>query len=63
MAAEAGGNCEATVPGQLVVKNGVTIIGGRYLLCVVEANSQGNKVIRTFPRDFQRSRLLCTRTT
>ncbi|OAX38920.1 PNTB-domain-containing protein [Rhizopogon vinicolor AM-OR11-026] len=27
MAAEAGGNCEATVPGQLVVKNGVTIIG------------------------------------
>ncbi|KIJ69313.1 hypothetical protein HYDPIDRAFT_145217 [Hydnomerulius pinastri MD-312] len=27
MAAEAGGNCEATVPGELVVKNGVTIIG------------------------------------
>ncbi|KAG2111648.1 NAD(P) transhydrogenase beta subunit-domain-containing protein [Suillus discolor] len=27
MAAEAGGNCEATVPGKLVVKNGVTIIG------------------------------------
>ena len=27
LAAEAGGNCEATVPGQLVSKNGVTIIG------------------------------------
>lgn len=27
MAAEAGGNCEATVPGKLTVKNGVTIIG------------------------------------
>ncbi|KAG2158216.1 NAD(P) transhydrogenase beta subunit-domain-containing protein [Suillus bovinus] len=27
MAAEAGGNCEGTVPGKLVVKNGVTIIG------------------------------------
>lgn len=27
MAAEAGGNCEATVPGKLTVTNGVTIIG------------------------------------
>ena len=27
MAAEQGGNCELTVPGQLVVKHGVTIIG------------------------------------
>ncbi|KAG2041592.1 PNTB-domain-containing protein [Suillus americanus] len=27
MAAEAGGNCEATVPGKLTVKNGVKIIG------------------------------------
>ncbi|KAF8844456.1 PNTB-domain-containing protein [Paxillus ammoniavirescens] len=27
LAAEAGGNCAATVPGELVVKNGVTIIG------------------------------------
>ncbi|KAF6765278.1 NAD(P) transhydrogenase [Ephemerocybe angulata] len=27
MAAEAGGNCEATKPGELVVKDGVTIIG------------------------------------
>lgn len=39
MAAEAGGNCEATVPGKLVVKNGVTIIGGCHSLCVLEANS------------------------
>src|SRR5688572_1428074 len=27
LAAEAGGNCEATRPGELVVHNGVTIIG------------------------------------
>ncbi|KAF9227694.1 PNTB-domain-containing protein [Gyrodon lividus] len=27
LAAEAGGNCTATAPGELVVKNGVTIIG------------------------------------
>ncbi|KAF8559762.1 PNTB-domain-containing protein [Imleria badia] len=27
LAAEAGGNCQATVPGELVVENGVTIIG------------------------------------
>ncbi|KAF9246330.1 PNTB-domain-containing protein [Melanogaster broomeanus] len=27
LAAEAGGNCAATVPGELVVKNGVTVIG------------------------------------
>jgi len=27
LAAEAGGNCEGTIPGQLAVKNGVTIIG------------------------------------
>jgi NAD/NADP transhydrogenase alpha subunit len=27
LAAEAGGNCEATVPGQLAKYNGVTVIG------------------------------------
>ena len=27
LAAEAGGNCEVTVPGQLAVWNGVTVIG------------------------------------
>jgi NAD(P) transhydrogenase len=27
LAAEAGGNCEATVPGQLVVYEGVKVIG------------------------------------
>lgn len=27
LAAEAGGNCEATVPGEIAVHNGVTIIG------------------------------------
>jgi NAD/NADP transhydrogenase alpha subunit len=29
LAAEAGGNCEATKPGELVVQSGVTIIGMR----------------------------------
>lgn len=29
LAAEAGGNCEATKPGQLHVQDGVTIIGMR----------------------------------
>lgn len=36
LAAEAGGNCETTVPGQLTTHKGVTIIGpselGSYLL-------------------------------
>jgi len=27
LAAEAGGNCEATVPGEIAVHNGVTVIG------------------------------------
>jgi len=27
LAAEAGGNCEATIPGQLAVYNGVKVIG------------------------------------
>ncbi len=27
LAAENGGNCVATVPGQLIVHNGVTVIG------------------------------------
>ena len=31
LAAEAGGNCQATVPGELFVKNGVTIIGNAVL--------------------------------
>lgn len=29
LAAEAGGNCEATKPGELVVQSGVTVIGMR----------------------------------
>lgn len=35
MAAEAGGNCEATRPGELHVHNGVTVIGG---LCPIFHN-------------------------
>ena len=27
LAAEAGGNCEATIPGKLAVEHGVSIIG------------------------------------
>ena len=32
LAAEAGGNCEGTRPGELVVQNGVTIIGMIHLI-------------------------------
>jgi len=31
LAAEAGGNCEATVPGEIAVHNGVTVIGRNIL--------------------------------
>jgi H+-translocating NAD(P) transhydrogenase len=34
LAAEAGGNCEATKPGELYAKNGVTIIGMMWMLLV-----------------------------
>lgn len=34
LAAEAGGNCEATKPGELYTKNGVTIIGTMQLVAV-----------------------------
>jgi Alanine dehydrogenase/PNT, C-terminal domain len=33
LAAEAGGNCEATIPGRLHVHKGVTIIGLFQLTC------------------------------
>ena len=33
LAAEAGGNCEATRPGELNVQSGVTIIGQLLLVC------------------------------
>lgn len=36
LAAEAGGNCEATKPGELVVKDGVTVIGE---VCVINEAS------------------------
>lgn len=32
LAAETGGNCEATVPGEITVYNGVTVIGESYLV-------------------------------
>jgi H+-translocating NAD(P) transhydrogenase len=35
LAAEAGGNCEATVPGKLHVHRGVTIIGPSHGLSLV----------------------------
>jgi H+-translocating NAD(P) transhydrogenase len=35
LAAEAGGNCEATVPGKLHVHRGVTIIGPSYGLSLI----------------------------
>ena len=60
LAAEAGGNCEATKPGELVVKNGVTVIGaeftGQSARCL-DKNLQG---IRIFRPDFQHRPLLLT---
>jgi NAD(P) transhydrogenase len=32
LAAETGGNCEATVPGEITVHDGVTIIGKSYFV-------------------------------
>jgi NAD(P) transhydrogenase subunit alpha len=39
LAAEAGGNCELTEPGQTVVKHGVTIIGTRNVASLVPVNA------------------------
>lgn len=37
LAAEAGGNCEATKPGHLVVQDGVTVIGILFAVCLTDA--------------------------
>jgi NAD(P) transhydrogenase subunit alpha len=39
LAAEAGGNCELTEPGQVVVKNGVTIVGTRNVPALVPVHA------------------------
>jgi NAD(P) transhydrogenase subunit alpha len=39
LAAEAGGNCELTEPGQIVVRNGVTIIGTRNVPALVPVHA------------------------
>ena len=49
LAAEAGGNCEATKPGELYTKDGVTIIGGyncRYLCSVANPSTQDTRICR-----------------
>jgi hypothetical protein len=60
LAAEAGGNCEATRPGELVVKNGVTVIGAEFTgqnARFLDKNLQGIPIFRP---DFRRSPLLFT---
>ena len=55
MAAEAGGNCQATVPGELVVENGVTIIGNTTLFGDELETDLLVQVILTSLRGCQRS--------
>lgn len=65
LAAEAGGNCQATVPGKLAVKDGVTIIGN-----VTHYGDQSDadahslaQVIPTFLRGYQLNHRPYTRIT
>lgn len=55
MAAEAGGNCQATEPGELVVKNGVTIIGNATLYGDQLDTHSLLQVILTYHRGCQRN--------
>jgi hypothetical protein len=63
LAAEAGGNCQATVPGELVVKNGVTIIGNVTLYGDQLETHSLVQVILTSHRGCQRSHRPYTRIT
>jgi len=64
LAAEAGGNCEATVPGKLVKDRGVTVIGMYENLETLLGHSH-NQIQATpiFHPGFQPSLPLSTRTT
>lgn len=56
LAAEAGGNCEATRPGELHVHRGVTVIGRScHLTChsPTEVNIDNLQAILTFLHDYQ----------
>lgn len=55
LAAEAGGNCQATEPGKLVVKNGVTIIGNAAFYESQLDTHPLVQVIPTFHRGCQRN--------
>jgi NAD(P) transhydrogenase len=44
LAAEAGGNCEATIPGEITVHNGVTIIGMSELDVAVTISEMVNRL-------------------
>lgn len=64
LAAEAGGNCEATRPGELNVQSGVTIIGQNLTVDdVFTVELMKSKVTPTFLRDCQHNHLLYTLTT
>lgn len=63
LAAEAGGNCQATVPGELIVKGGVTIIGNvTHYGDQLDVHSLA-QVMLTFLRGCQRSHQLYTQIT
>jgi hypothetical protein len=65
LAAEAGGNCEATKPGELHVKDGVTIIGNSFAVAppIIRTQLVYCQVILTCRPDCQHNLPLCTPTT
>lgn len=63
MAAEAGGNCEATRPGELHVHGGVTIVGKPISYCAFQLVFRFLQATPIYRQDCLRSRLLCILTT
>lgn len=63
LAAENGGNCVATVPGQLVEYNGVKIIGSSNHTSLPSTPIDRLQATRIFPLDLQLSHRLCIPTT
>lgn len=62
LAAEAGGNCEVTVPGQLAVHDGVKVIGLYPLIKDLVLYFDVRQDTRIFPPVFRHSRPLSIRT-
>lgn len=62
MAAEAGGNCEATRPGELHVHRGVTVIGRTIQPPRLPSVLTIPQATRIYPRGYLRNRQLYTQT-